>query len=223
MKIGNSFSLFLILAALSVSVVSCSDDGGGTAPLDVNAGTLTARPGAANTPVTDENKEQVGAVVQSASFSAAGKGISAAFTKLRPGQDGLIFPQVAAGTSGSFDKTVNGTRSGNVQVKGSYKSTVSGSDSETDFDMRAVFNDYSDDGSLFMAGSMDWDLVSGYKAGKVNIEYVMKGAIRFNGAYEGQMTFDYNYKGDGSTFTYTMNGTFTSDGKTVSYSYTYPS
>lgn len=206
---------FTLLAGLAVfSVVSCSDDSSSGTSLDVNAGTLAARPGSPNVAVTDANKMQVGSTIQTQALSAASKAISQGFTKVLPPELGGA---VAQAVSGEINKTINGTNSGNMSVKGNYSVSDQGN---MNMEIFCVFNDYSDNGSIFIAGTMDYDLKT--VANPQTMDYLIKGAIRFNGAYEGQMTFNYTYNLTGSNLSFTMTGTFTSGGQTVSYTYNYP-
>lgn len=208
--------------AVSLMVFGCSKDSptaANTTPtLDPNAGTLSTHAGA-NAVITDSSTARtLGTSVMSYSLTTMGKVMTAAQTaKMEAGA-----ATQPGGTSGTFNKTINGTNSGTASVSGSWN--YNQASSLYTYTATCVLSDYSEDGNIFLAGTLTSTITSEHDAitGASTMDYDIDGAVRFNGAYLGSVTYSYEYNLSGVTQTFDYTSTITSNNQSITYSYSYP-
>ncbi|MSS72087.1 MAG: hypothetical protein EXS64_11430 [Candidatus Latescibacteria bacterium] len=105
-----------------------------------------------------------------------------------------------------MDVTVSGRNSGKVSASGDYNP----GSSEVSMTVKMTFDNFSDDGRLFIGGPLDIT----YKvpsANPVGLTVGYKGKLSFSGDYKGSMDFDISITGGKAS------GSFSSGGQTVKF------
>lgn len=181
-----------ILTAVTATFVislGCGDDnpagggGGGGSPAGGANG--------ANATVTSANAATVWATTFSQAFAALGQGFSVITKPVTPGGSGVV----------------NGTNSGTATFTGNLTSGANG----TVMDASVVFDNFSNDGSLWMQGTLDVDLTLAQTG--INGSYT--GDFEIAGAYQASLDMDLTFTNNlpsgsisitsgGSTFSYTI-------------------
>ena len=90
------------------------------------------------------------------------------------------------------------------------------------YDLTCTFNNYSEDGQLYLGGQIHYliDYAFDLAAGAASGTYEITGKIRFNGSYLGSCDFTLDYDLAAKSFTYSS--TITSGEFTTTSSITYP-
>ncbi len=136
----------------------------------------------ANTAITSSNAGAVMTEVSSSLYGALGRVMAAAATK-------------PALTKTVTNKVINGQSSGTVTIKsGSYE--ITGTSQALDADLE--FNDFSDDGQIFIGGPVDFDLTMSTPTtvdptnplAGLSFNFTQKGNLAFSGKYKGTLTLD---------------------------------
>lgn len=183
------------VAALTLSafgLTGCGDDNtaaGGSAP--------TGGANLANAPISASNA----AVVYASASQAIGTAISAVFTQAA--KKPVASPALAKSFSGV---TVNGKNSGKLTGSGDYNA----SSTEVSMTSKITFDNFSDDGKLFIGGPLDIS----YRVPVTNpqgITFSYKGDLSFAGDYKGTMTFDINYNAG------KVSGSYSAGGQKISF------
>ena len=157
LAIGLSFALTLVLGC------GDSDDdkddnsnpaGGGGA----TTGSLTERPNSANVVVTKDNVQVVSNEVNSVAWTAFGKAMQTA-----------SYGKPALDYTTNLDGEVSGASSGKAVVKGTMVSKMSGTTlTGYDYDFTCTLYDYSDDGKLFLGGTLSYKGAATYSGYTLN-------------------------------------------------------
>lgn len=175
-KFNNWVSALAIVGLL----VGCSDSnstGSGNA-------TVSDQPGA-NTPITSSNAQQVMVEASTALNGALGRILAAAAAKQ------------AVATKTVSNQTINGAVSGSVTIKsGTFDVTSSGQTLKADVE----FNDFSDDGQIYIGGPVNMEIVSSIGSfdpnnptgslGSLSLSFKQKGDLAFAGKYKGTLSMD---------------------------------
>lgn len=201
-KLNNFVSMLAIVGLL----VGCGDDNstssGGTA-------TVSDQPGA-NTPITSSNARTVMTETTGALNAAMGRIMAAAAAKQ------------AVATKTVSNKTVQGAVSGSVTIKsGTFDVTSSGQTLKADVE----FNDFSDDGQLYIGGPVNMEIVSSIgtidpnnptgSLGSLSFSFKQKGNLAFAGKYKGTMGMDIEVSFNAGAAS--VSGSVTVDGNTVNF------
>lgn len=202
------FNLNKWVSALAVAglLMSCGDDnatGSGTVGVPDHAG--------ANTAITSSNAQQAMVETSTALNGALGRILSAAAAK-----------QTVA-TKSVSNKVVNGLVSGKVTIlSGDYNVTSSGQTLKADVE----FDDFSDDGQLWIGGPVNMEIVSSINAGSIDpnnplgsvggisLTFKQKGDLAFSGKYKGTMSMDLEISLSGGIPS--VKGSITVDGNRIS-------
>jgi hypothetical protein len=175
--------------ALSASVmIGCGDDN--TAASSATAPTGGAN--LANKPIDATNA----ATVYASASQAIGNAIAAVFTQAA--KKPTASPALAKSFSGL---SVNGKNSGKVTASGDYNATAS----EVSMTSKITFDNFSDDGKLFIGGILDIS----YRVPMANLTgltFTYKGDLAFAGDYKGTMGFDISYSATKASGSYTAGG-----------------
>jgi hypothetical protein len=157
----------------------------------VGGGAPTGGAGLANKPIDATNAPLVYASA-SASISNA---IASVFSQAA--KKPTASPALAKGVSA----TVNGKNSGKVSASGDYNA----GSSEVSMTVRLTFDNFSDDGKLFIGGPLDIS----YKVPAANpagLAFGYKGKLSFAGDYKGSMDFDIIYNAGKASGSYAAGG-----------------
>ena len=208
--------LLLFLLMISVGLFfsfGCSDDNGGSPTGgDVNAGSLSERSDVPNEPVTVDNVDQVVPEINTVAMNTYTKALTSV-------------EKPAASITTNLGGEVPGEHSGKADVDGKVITKMSGLTlTGVDYDVDVTYYDYSDDGELFLGGSVAYTGTVKYDVDlhPTDISVTMKGGLRFNGTYEGSEEFTVTIKTDiTGTSTYEGTATITSAGKTFTQAISY--
>ena len=208
--------MFLFLLVISVGLFlgfGCSkDDGGSPTGGDVNAGSLSERSNVPNEQVTVGNVDQVVSKINTVAMNTYTKAL-------------LSVEKPAVNITANLGGDVPGDHSGKADVDGEVITKYSGITlTGVDYNVICTYYDYSDDGELFLGGSVAYTGVTKYDANNKLTDYsvTMRGGLRFNGTYEGSEEFTITKKLDAEGApTYEGTVTITSDGKTFTQSISY--
>lgn len=150
----------------------------------------------ANRPIDATNS----ALVYAAASVAVGNAVASVFAQAAKK------PAASPALAKSVGVTVSGRNSGKVSASGDYNVGAS----EVLMSVKMTFDNFSDDGRLFMGGPLDivYRLPNANPAGLV-LSY--KGRLSFSGDYKGSMDFDISVSG-GKT-----SGSFSSGGQTIRF------
>lgn len=178
----------LVLALLAFVGMGCGDEkavsSGGGAP--------TGGANLANRPIDATNATAVYAAANTAISNA----IAAVFAQAA--KKPTTSPALAKSVSGV---TVDGKNSGKVTASGDYTA----GNSEVSMNVKITFENFSDDGKLFIGGPLD----IAYKvptANPTSLTISYKGTLSFAGDYKGSMGFDITYSGTKASGSYTFGG-----------------
>ncbi len=211
-------ALMLVLLVSMMLVVGCSDDdddkddnnptggGGGS-----TAGELTERTDAKNAPVTEDNIEQVTSEINQTSWDVFGR----ALQTVQVGKAAIDYSQKLNGE-------VEGRAGGKATVNGTMTTKMSGqSPSSVDYNFTCTFFDFSDDGEIWLGGSLKY--VGNYNYTDMVYNIKITGDIRFNGAYQGTQTYTSEITMNATTgaSTYSVTTTTTSNGQTFTSTQTF--
>lgn len=172
---------------------------------------VSDQPGA-NTPITSSNAQQVMVEASTALNGAMGRILAAAAAKQ------------AVATKSVNNKTVNGLVSGSVTIKsGDFDVTSSGQTLKADVE----FNDFSDDGQLYIGGPINMEITSSIGSGSIDpnnplgsigslsFTFKQKGDLAFAGKYKGTLNMDLEVSLNNGVPT--VKGNVTVDGNRVSF------
>ena len=193
--------LSAIVAAGMLAFTACGDDNAtgpsGSASVPDHSG--------ANTAITAANAQQVMAMASTAIVASMGQILTAV--------------QKPARAAKSVNNVViNGANSGTMTIKngdGNY-----GTDGKVTLNADLVFDDFSNDGQLFMGGPVKIDLdvtinlsnpLSGY-----SITYDIDGDLAFSGTYKGAISIDLHVSVTAGGIP-AYSGSVTVDGQTVTF------
>ena len=192
-KLNQWISMLAIVGLLA----GCGGDSGAGA----GAAAVSDHPGA-NTPITSANAQVVAVETAAALNGALGRVLAAAASK-----------PVAEKSVGN--KVVNGLRSGKVTIKsGAYDVTATQQTLKVD----VVFEDFSDDGQIWIGGPLNIDLQSSINVQNptaLSLSFKQKGDLAFAGKYKGKMTLDLDVSIQGGVPT--VKGSVTVDGNRLSF------
>ncbi len=195
MRFGNR-RLRGAMAVLTVAALvgmGCGDENPAAAG---SGGPPTGGANLANRPVDATNS----ALVYAAANAAVGGAIASVFAQAakKPASS----PALAKGVG----VTVNGKDSGKVSASGDYDAGAS----EVSMNVKMTFDNFSDDGRLFIGGPLDivYRLPNANPAG-LALSY--KGRLSFSGDYKGSMDFDISVSGGKAS------GSFSSGGQTIRF------
>ena len=192
--------LSIIVVAGMLAFTACGDDNG-TGP---GSATVPDHSGA-NTPITAANAQQVMAVASTTIVASMGQIIAAV--------------QKPARAAKSVNNVViNGTNSGTMTIQngdGNY-----GSDGKVTLNADVVFDDFSNDGQIFMGGPVKIGLdvtldLSNLFAG-YSISYDIDGDLAFSGTYKGTVSMDLHVSVTAGGIP-SYSGSVTVDGQTVTF------
>ena len=208
--------LLLFLVMISVGMFSgfgCSKDNGGSPTGgDVNAGSFSERSNVPNEPVTAGNADQVISEINTVAMNTYAK----ALTNVE---------KPAASITTNLGGDVAGLKNGKADIDGKVNTKSSGLTlTGVDYDVNCTYYDFSDDGELFLGGSIVYTGTVKYDVNfqPTDISVTMKGGLRFNGTYEGSEEFTVTIKTDiTGTSTYEGTATITSAGKTFTQAISY--
>lgn len=190
----NQWMSMLVVVGLLAGCGSDSGVGSGNA-------TVSDQPGA-NTPITSTNAQTVAFETAAALNGALGRILAAAATK----------PVAEKSVS---NKVVNGLRSGKVTIKsGTYDVTASNQTLKVDVN----FEDFSDDGQIWIGGPLNIDLQSSINVQNptaLSLSFKQKGDLAFAGKYKGKLTMDLDVSI--SNGVPTVKGSVTVDGNKLSF------
>ncbi|MBT3605600.1 MAG: hypothetical protein HOE48_10260 [Candidatus Latescibacteria bacterium] len=200
-KLNNWVSALAIVGLL----IGCGDSnstGSGSA-------TVSDQPGA-NTPITSSNAQQAMVEASAALNGAMGRILAAAAAKQ------------AVATKSVSNQTINGLASGSVTIKsGDFDVSSSGQTLKADVE----FNDFSDDGQLFIGGPVNMEIVSSIgtidpnnptaSLGSLSFSFKQKGDLAFAGKYKGTLSMDIDVSL--SNGIPTVKGSVTVDGNRISF------
>lgn len=135
----------------------------------------------ANTPITSSNAQAVITETSSALYGALGRILAAAASK----------QAVPVATKTVSNQTVNGTVSGKVTIKsGTFDVTSSGQTLKADL----VFDDFSDNGQVWIGGPLNIDLTTSINTSNptagLAFSFKQKGDLAFSGKYKGTLSMD---------------------------------
>jgi len=198
-----------------VFVPGCSDnDDGDKSPTGggSSAGSLSDHAGA-NAVVTEDNVDEVTAEINTTAWRVFGAGL----TKIQVGKP--------ADYTTNLSGDVVGLKNGKATVKGKIVTkmnvaTVSG----VDYDFTCTFYDFSDDGQLYLGGSLSYKGSAKYSNNMPESQTItIKGGLKFNGKYSGEEDFTTTVTINMSTGKASYEGTttVTSGGKTFTQSFKY--
>lgn len=182
-----------------MGAVGCGDDnnsptgGSGNATVPDHSGP--------NTAITSSNAAAVMTTATGSVYGALGRVLSAA-AAAKPAAQAAIGEVV-----------VNGLQSGTVTVKSGDFSVGNNTQS---LDAEFVFDDFSDDGQLFIGGTVDIDLVSTIDVANptnITFDFSQTGDLAFSGTYKGTLSMDINVSLSGGVPS--VSGSVTVDGTTV--------
>lgn len=195
MRLGSKW-LRCAAAALTISTcagVGCGDENKVAAGV---GGPPTGGANLANRPIDSTNS----ALVYAAANAAVGNAIAGVFAQAA--KKPTASPALAKGVS----VAVNGKNSGKVSASGTYDATSS----EVSMNIEVTFENFSDDGKLFIGGP----LAITYKVPAANpagLTFGYKGKLSFSGDYKGSMDFDISVSGGKAS------GSFSAGGQTVKF------
>lgn len=198
----NNWVSALAITALLVGCGSSNSTGSGSAAVPDHSGP--------NTPITASNAQQAMIAASTALNGAMGRILAAAATKQ------------AVATKTVSNKTINGTVSGSVTIKsGTFDVTSSGQTLKADVE----FNDFSDDGQLYIGGPLNMEIISSIgtidpnnplgSVGSLSLSFKQKGDLAFAGTYKGTMSMDIDVSLNNGVPT--VKGSVTVDGNKVSF------
>ena len=198
----NNWVSALAITALLVGCGSSNSTGSGSAAVPDHSGP--------NTPITAANAQQAMVAASTALNGAMGRILAAAATKQ------------AVATKTVSNKTVNGLASGSVTIKsGTFDVTSSGQTLKADVE----FNDFSDDGQLYIGGPVNMEIISSIgtidpnnplgSVGSLSLSLKQKGDLAFAGTYKGTLSMDLEVTL--SNGIPTVKGSVTVDGNKVSF------
>jgi hypothetical protein len=184
------------MAALWVAAfagMGCGDENPAAAGI---GGPPTGGADLANRPIDATNS----ALVYAAANAAVGNAIASVFAQAA--KKPAASPALAKGVS----VTVNGRNSGRVSASGDYNASAS----DASMSVKMTFDNFSDDGRLFIGGPLDivYRLPNANPAG-LALSY--KGRLSFSGDYKGSMDFDISVSGGKAS------GSFSSGGQTIRF------
>ncbi|MFT5365599.1 MAG: hypothetical protein ACI8V2_000539 [Candidatus Latescibacterota bacterium] len=200
-KRNNWVSALAIVGLL----MGCSDSnttGSGTAGVPDHPGS--------NTPITSSNAQQAMIEASTALNGAMGRILAAAAAKQ------------AVATKSVSNKTVNGLTSGSVTIKsGTFDVTSSGQSLKADVE----FDDFSDDGQLFIGGPVNMEITTSIgtidpnnplaSVGAISLTFKQKGDLAFSGKYKGTLNMDLEVSLNNGIPT--VKGSVTVDGNKTSF------
>ncbi|MDP6778618.1 MAG: hypothetical protein QGI83_17830 [Candidatus Latescibacteria bacterium] len=194
----------LVSSALVVTLFVLAACGGDDATGPSGDASVPDHPGA-NTTITSSNAPAVMTEVSSSLYGALGRVMAAAATK-------------PALTKTVSNKVINGQNSGTVTIKsGSYE--ITGTSQKLDASLE--FIDFSDDGQIFMGGTVDFDLTMSTPTtvdptnplAGLTFNFTQKGNLAFSGKYKGTLNLDVTVSLSGGVPQ--VSGTVTVGGTTV--------
>ena len=174
-------SLRWLSVGLVVGMFGFYGCGGDDATGPSGSAAVPDHPGA-NTAITSSNAASVMTEVSSSLYGALGRVMAAAATK-------------PALTKSVSNRVINGQSSGTVTIKsGSYD--ISGTSQTLDASLE--FDDFSDDGQIFMGGTVDFDLSMSTPTtvdptnplAGLSFTFTQKGNLAFSGKYKGTLNLD---------------------------------
>jgi len=150
----------------------------------------------ANRPIDATNS----VLVYTAANAAVGSAIASVFAQAA--KKSAASPALAK----SVSVTVNGKNSGKVSASGDYNAGAS----DASMSVRMTFDNFSDDGRLFIGGPLDivYRLPNANPAG---LMFSYRGRLSFSGDYKGSMEFDISFN-DGKA-----SGSFSAGGQTIRF------
>lgn len=159
----------------------------------------------ANTPITSSNAQQILLETSLSLDGAFGRVLSAAASK----------QAVPVAAKSIANQTINGQASGTITIKsGQFNATSN----EQTLNAELVFDDFSDDGQIYIGGPLSMNLNSSYdnSTGTVSLSFTEKGDLAFSGKYKGTVSLDISVNA-GSSGTPTVTGSVTVDGNKVTF------
>jgi len=197
MRFGSRFSGLLLVAGL-MGVAGCGED---NSPTGGSGNTSVPDHAGANTAITSSNA--AGVMTESAVSvnSALGRVIVAA-ASAKPAAQAAISNVV-----------INGLQSGSITVT-SGDFTTSGSTQSLNANI--VFDDFSDDGQLYIGGEVALDLdytLDIANPTNINLNFSQQGDLAFSGKYQGTLSMNINV--GISNGVPSVSGSVTVDGTTV--------
>lgn len=195
MRFGNRRlrGAMAVLTVAALAGMGCGDENPAAAGI---GGPPTGGANLANRPVDATNS----ALVYAAANAAVGGAIASVFAQAA--KKPTASPALAKGVG----VTVNGKDSGKVSASGDYDAGAS----EVSMNVKMTFDNFSDDGRLFIGGPLDivYRLPNANPAG-LALSY--KGRLSFSGDYKGSMDFDISVSGGKAS------GSFSSGGQTIRF------
>jgi len=199
----NNFVSMLAIVGLLVGCCDSNSTSSGTA-------TVSDQPGA-NTPITSSNARTVMTETSGALNAAMGRIMAAAAAAKQ-----------AVATKSVSNQTIQGAVSGSVTIKsGTFDVTSSGQTLKADVE----FNDFSDDGQLYIGGPVNMEIISSIgtidpnnptgSLGSLSFSFKQKGDLAFAGKYKGTMSMDIEVSFNAGAAS--VSGSVTVDGNTVSF------
>jgi|GEM_PF-1931034 hypothetical protein len=210
----SGFKGWISVAAMSgLIVMGCGDDDNN--PTSSSGAASVPDHSGANTAITTSNARTVMTEVAGVLNGSLGRVMSAAASK--PATQATLQQTISVN-----NKTVPGLQSGSVTINGG-TFAVSGTGQTLKADL--VFDDFSDDGQLFMGGTVNIDLNMNLGSfdpsnpqsavGGLSLSFVQKGDLAFSGKYKGVLKMDMNISIDGGIPS--INGSATVGGDTVTF------
>ena len=194
MRVFKIVGVLLLVAVFAF--VGCSDDDKDKiiGP-SFDEGTLTAGTDGANEAISADYAPQFAALIMAKSNEIYGRAMQAQYAK--------VASQVISGR-------VDGDSLGYAEVSGSFSESATGES----MSITCTYHNFSDDGELFMGGSMNID--SSYNYSTNVSTTTITSAIKFAGSYSGTMTYTLSIDYDEETYEPIFTGTFsiTSGGET---------
>ena len=199
---GISRWVTTLLLSGSLATMGCGDDN----PAASGSGSVPDHAGA-NTPITSGNAQVVMTTAMGTMLGTLGQVLSAAASA----------KQSVAAAKTVANLVVNGTVSGTVTVE-TAEFDVTATDQS--ISGKFMFDDFSNDGSLYLGGTVDLNLSStipdpANPTAGLSFSFSIDGDLAFSGAYKGRMTIDLNV--DIGTGLPSISGSATVDGNTVSF------
>jgi len=213
------FAMLLMVCIAIFFIPGCSkDDDGDKSPTgggggSSSAGSLAEHAGA-NTVVTETNADQVTTEINSTAWEVFGRAMSTA-----------SYGKAAADVTTNLKGDVAGLKNGKATVNGKMITKMSGMTATgVDYDFTCTFYDFSDDGELYLGGSLSYEGSAKYGSNYQLESYTItvKGGLKFNGQYSGSEDFTTTVKIESAgNYSYEGTTTVTSGGKTFTESFKY--